>query len=131
MKGKVIYDMAANLLGVKTVDGGDHADCTDYLSRAPDLINILIAETMYLDRRLKGDSEAEAVYISGLESEIAQDERLCYGVMPYGLAALLIAEEDGELYKIMREQYLLAVRRLEEAVVGKRHPIEDRYTYHG
>ncbi|MBR6593899.1 MAG: hypothetical protein IKK83_01765 [Clostridia bacterium] len=131
MKAKELYDLATNLLGVRSIDDGDHPDCADYLNRAPDLIGVLTAETLYLDRWLKKDSEVRAVYIESLEDELTQDERLCYGVLPYGLAALLIADEDTAIYKLMREHYLLAIRRLEETVTGRAHPIEDCYRYHG
>lgn len=131
MTGKELYDLALQLLGFKNADGSENPDCMDLSSRAVSLTNILLAETLWLDRILKKDGEAVAEYLRTDRDEIACHSLLANGVLPYGLAALLVAEEDDRTYKIMYERYLLGIKELKEAAVGARHEIDDCYKYHG
>lgn len=131
MTGKELYDRALNLLSYKNADGTDNGDCTDMLSRAPDLINVLLAETFTLRQRLTTGNAISLEYLNSLEDTVPCEEPILGGVLPYGLAALLIAEEDKGLYKEMYDRYLINTNELKEKAVGVRHDIDDCYAYYG
>lgn len=124
---KELYDIALNLLGFKNDDGSDNRDCDDLATRSVSLINVLIAETLWLDRKLKKSPNEGAVYITAEDEALFCHSLLCTGVLPYGLAALLVAGEDEDLYKMMYERYLTALKDLEGGTVGTRHEIDDCY----
>ncbi|MBQ3196240.1 MAG: hypothetical protein IJB65_07235 [Clostridia bacterium] len=131
MTGKDIYDLALEILGYKNADGSDNEDCTDYLNRAVGLINILIAETLWLDRLLRQDKTAAPVYIHSVEDAVRCNGRLARGVLPFGLAALLAMEEDIQLYDRLYKRYLEEINGIKEEVAAVRHDICDCYAYHG
>ncbi|MBE6677444.1 MAG: hypothetical protein E7597_01435 [Ruminococcaceae bacterium] len=131
MTGKDIYDLAIELLGYKNADGSDNADCEDYLNRSVGLINILLAETLWLDRLLRQDKSASPVYISSVGDTVRCNGRLARGVLPFGLAAMLAMEEDIQLYDRLHKRYTDEINRTKEEVAGIRHDICDCYPYHG
>lgn len=126
-----IYDMAANLLACKNNDGSDNPDCEDYIARAPSLINILLAENIKLERLLSGDKKARPTPIAFMEDEVKCHELLAYDVLPYGLASLLVIDEDPELSNVLYERYLMNIKTLKETPSAVLHGIEDRYKYYG
>ncbi len=131
MTGEELYDLALQLLGYKNADGTDNADCDDLKNRAVGLINILLAENLTLDRMLRQDSTVMPTYIDSLEDKLHCHGRLIRAVLSYGLAALLVGEEDGAVYGIMRDKYLSGAKKVEEEAVGVRHGITDCYAYNG
>lgn len=131
MTGKNIYDYAAQLLACKNPNGSDNADCADYVSRAPSLISILLAENLGIDRILRADCDIRTKPISSLADEVDCHELLALSVLPFGLAALLVADEDSTLSKSLYEQYLRAIKTAKEAASSIRHEIEDCYKYNG
>lgn len=131
MTGKEIYDLAAELLACKNADGSDNADCNDYVSRAPGLINILLAETLWLDRLLRQDKSVMPVYIRSVDDAVRCNGVLARSVLPYGLAALLAMEEDVQMYDRLHSRYREEISRIKEEVAGVRHDIGDCYGYNG
>lgn len=131
MTGKDVYDLAAELLACKNVNGSDNPDCEDYLNRSVGLLNILLAETLWLDRLLRKDKNALPVYINRIDDTVHCNGRLARGVLPYGLAALLALEEDAELYDRLYSRYLAEANKIKEEVVGTCHSIHDCYRFNG
>lgn len=131
MTGKNIYDYAAQLLACKNANGSDNADCADYVSRAPALISILLAENLSVNRLLRADSGLRAMPISSLAEEVDCHELLAVAVIPFGLAALLVADEDSTLSQSLYQRYLLNIKAVKETASSIRHEIEDCYKYNG
>ncbi len=131
MTGKDIYDIALHLIGLKTAEGNDHPDCTDLLNRSPALINVLMAENRKIDRSLRGDKEARSMPISTLDDTLHCHELVAYGLLPFGLASLLVADEDAELSRSLYERYLLNLKNIKESVTSVVHKISDCYAYYG
>lgn len=131
MTGKDIYDLAVHLLGVKNSDGTDNPDCDDFVSRAPAIINILLAETQRLDRSLRSDRNARMIPLSSLDDSLRCHELIAYGLLPFGLASLLIADEDYELSRSLYDRYLINLKDIKESVTAITHQISDCYSYRG
>lgn len=131
MTGKEIYDLAAHLLACKNSDGSDNADCADYTSRSPALINILMAENLRLDRSLRSDNSIRTVPITDLGEQVRCHELIAYGLLPFGLASLLIADENTELSRTLYERYLVNLKNIKESVAAVTHQISDCYRYYG
>ena len=131
MTGKEIYDLALNLLGCKNADGTDNPDCQDFCSRSPSLINILLAENQKLDRSLRGDNTAKILPIASLEDNVRCHELIAYGLLPFGLASLLIADEDADVARNLYDRYLINLKNIKESVTAVAHKISDCYRYYG
>ena len=131
MTGKDIYDLAINIIGFKNSDGTDNADCADFIPRAPAIINTLLAETQKLDRMLRSDNSVRMIPISALGDTVRCHELIAYGLLPFGLASLLIADEDAELSRSLYDRYLVNLTRIKESVTAITHQISDCYSYHG
>lgn len=131
MTGKEIYDLALHLIACKNADGTDNPDCDDYKSRAVALINILAAENHRLDRSLRGDGSVRITPIETLDDAVRCHELVLYGLLPFGLASLLVAEEDAELSRSLYERYLVNLKSLKESVTAVAHQISDCYKYNG
>lgn len=131
MTGKDIYDLALHLIGCKNADGTDNEDCADYKSRSAALINILLAENQKLDRSLRNDKSARIIPLLSLENNVRCHELIAYGLLPFGLASLLVAEENAELSASLYERYLLNLKSVKESVTAVVHQISDCYRYYG
>ena len=94
--GTDIYNSALALLGESTEQG----DITDYNNRALPLINQLLLEFP----KYYHSPDGVPAKLETLDSEIYADEDAVRAAMPYGLAALLVMEEDHE-----RSQRLMAL----------------------
>ncbi len=131
MTAKGVYDMAVQLLGFKNINGTDSDDCTDLLNRSPELLNIIIHENLNVDRILCDMPDKKAVVISTLQEDIDSHDALLYTVFPYGLAAMLIGQDDTALYGELYKRYTDARQRITEEHPSMRHGIEDCYSYNG
>lgn len=129
MTGKELYELALELLACKNADGTHNEDCKDYMSRSVGLINILLAENIWLDRILRRDKSVLPVYINSLDDALRCNSSMARAVLPYGLAALLVADEDSNAYKLMTDRYLQSIKIMKEEAVGTRHDIADCYGY--
>lgn len=131
MTGLEIYNLAADLLACKNPDGSSNPDCTDYVSRAPALLSILLAENIRLDRLLRNDRSARPLPVSSLDDELECHEILGHCVLPYGLASLLVADESPEMAQRLYRRYLMSIETVRGAVAAVFNQIGDCYAYHG
>lgn len=104
MTGREVYKLALALLAQ------EEQEASDYESRAADLINVLLpqmlaAQNIY--RTSRGEEKlACAQTIEGLEDELELSEPFARSVLPYGLATLLILEEDSSRAAYFNGVYL-------------------------
>lgn len=131
MTGQTVYELALQLLACKNTDGSDSADCNDYASRAPALISILLAENLKTDRLLRNDYRVRTAPLEELGDKIACHELIAYGVLPFGLASLLVADEDPDLSHTLYERYLINIKNIKESVAAITRKIDDCYRYRG
>ncbi|MBR0231075.1 MAG: hypothetical protein IJQ53_02475 [Clostridia bacterium] len=116
MTGQQLLQSALDLCALRETDGTIPADSADMTQRAPALINVLLAENAWLDARVS--KTALAVHtISALSDTLNVHPLIASGVLPYGLARLLLTGEDdasaarfGELYEAARAETLRSGR---------------------
>ena len=125
MTGRSVFERALSLCGLIGAEGSLPADLEDLEARAPGLLNGLIAESTMLNRRLTGEAE-ELQELETLDDTIGLCDLLC-AALPYGLGALLTAEEDPSLSSLLDARYQAARRALLADGVPYRHPITEVY----
>lgn len=130
MKALEIFEQAMDLCALRGGDEDGNAvlpgDLSDLRARAVGLLNVLMGEMHPLEERLVGKTRPYA-RIYGLEETVDLCEGICRGVLPYRLAALLIAEEDGELSGILLRHAKEAAAALKMEGASRRHSILEVY----
>lgn len=98
MKAREIYERALALLQEQNADGADY-DTGAFEASAPRLIGLLSALLEELDLHVKGrrfhENQSLPREIKSLDDEVLLHPVICAGVLPLGLAFLLISEEDA------------------------------------
>jgi hypothetical protein len=130
LKAQEIFEQAMDLCALRGSDGDGEpmlpGDLTDLAVRAVGILNVLMGELHSLEERLTG-KERPYARIYGLEETVDLCEGICRCVLPYRLAAALIAEEDGELYRVLLHHADEAVKGLLSHGVAHRHSILEVY----
>ncbi|MGN1014443.1 MAG: hypothetical protein ACI4PM_03685 [Butyricicoccus sp.] len=102
MTGEQLYTRAIALLGLR------ESEVLYYRELAVECLNQLLDDHLWENNALcaaKGeDGWTVAPTVSALGQEIPYEEAMVRECFPYGLAALLIAEEDHEEYNRMNEE---------------------------
>ncbi len=125
-KAYEVYKRSLALIGER-----ESQESESLKERAVELINVLLAQLHPLDRFLRGEkvNEGESIpQILTLEDTLLLQEQILFTVMPLGLAAYLLGEEEPQ-----RSSFFLQLYRTECDILrsyGKRshrHKIERRY----
>lgn len=127
MTGYELYLSALDICGLRNAKGEEDEDLNDLKSRSLNLINLLLDETLWLERYLKNDSSLSAVHLEALEEELTVDPLISGCVLAFGLASMLTAEEDPNFSLRLYERYKLNTAIVQRSSVSKRHPIEEMY----
>ena len=99
MTGNDILERALDLCALHD-EGSDRSDLRDLKARAPSLLNALIAELTPLHERLAGRKK-EIRTLDSMEETVDLHPGITGSLLPFRLAALLIAEEDRELSDLL------------------------------
>ena len=103
MTGKQLYEQSLALLGL------EEEDVSWMQAHAVGCINQMMSDHLHDQGMLclaRGHAMPEhAPVLSDLEEEIPYDEMFVRECFPYGLAALLIAEEDHTMFNWMMSEY--------------------------
>ena len=126
MTGKEIFERAMDLCALRAAEDSLPADTLDLQARSVGLLNVLMGELHGLNERLMG-MERPVAHVYGLEETVGLCEPICTCVLPYRLAALLIAEEDSELYTVLQSHAKEAKRSLLADGKTRRHGIVEVY----
>lgn len=127
-----VFDIAIRLMDAQNESTGstDTADTKEYKLRTPSLLNSL------LDRVYPGSDtystagngkRAVCPKVSGMTDTLALDERICTGVLPYGLAGLLLSEENSTLANFFWQTFLEQLEDAKSSVPAEIGAIEDVY----
>jgi hypothetical protein len=131
--GQWVFEQAMSLLDSLDESTGqaDTTDNEEYKNRALAILNLLQAECFPVSDTAQtttaGKRFAPPILVS-LDSVLYLDDELCHAILPYGLAAHLVLDENPQVasYCNQRYQELLArFRRLGTPAVSE--PIEDLY----
>lgn len=127
MTGNELLNTSLDLLGLRTESGELPQDTNDLKARALSLINILLAENSSLDGRITR-SEHTVKSISTLDDTIGMSDIVLHGVLPYGLACLLMLGEDDGIAKDMNTLYTHAKETALKFGKAKTEPIAEVYS---
>lgn len=105
MTGQEIFESALDLCGLRRSDSKIPLDVEDLQQRAITLLNITLSEISILDSKIKKD-EHKILNIKRLEDEVNCSDIIAFGVLPYGLARLMMIGEDDQLAADMNKLYL-------------------------
>jgi len=120
MTGQALYELAMDILALRFPDGDIPASCDDMTGRALGLINLLITENAFLDARLKKSDPA-------LSDEIGQSAEIVSRAMPYGLASLLILNENATLASLLHGLYTAALNEISHSYGAGVEQIKEVY----
>jgi hypothetical protein len=126
MRGQDIFEIAMDLCALRSGEGALPADTKDLKARSVGLLNVLMGELHGLEEQLTGRI-CPYICIHSLEESIPLCDGLCTAVLPYRLAALLIAEEDRELYRLLISHSEQAVKELTTRGISRTHGILEVY----
>lgn len=127
-----VYDIAIRLMDAQNESTGstDTADSKEYRLRTPSLLNSILdraypASDTYPEAG--GGKRPVCGKVTEMTDEIGLDERLCTGVLPYGLAALLLTEENPALANFFWQTFLEQLEEAKRGLPGGIDSIEDCY----
>jgi len=111
-------EYALDIINRRNEDGEYSMYTGDYEKNALSYINILTVSLYELDCRLKGITcnidEVTPKSIESLDEEISLHEAICRGVLPYGLAFMMLLEEEPQRAERLHTVYKEECMRLEK-----------------
>ena len=97
MKAQDIYDITMALIDEMRNDGSvDYTSTKDYTARTPGILTILQTEVI-IELKKRGANVSSLDRITKMNQEVDLEDDICMGVLPYGLASRLLAQEDVSL----------------------------------
>lgn len=105
MRAQTIYDITMALMDEMLDSGAVDVNSTkDYLARTPGILTILQTEVIIQQKNLGANVETLDA-ITKMTDEVDLDDDICMGVLPYGLAARLLGQEDASLSNYFSSLY--------------------------
>lgn len=127
-----VFDKAMNLMDEVNESTGqtDTADTREYKNRTLAILNILRIECYpasdtYLVR--EPGKRPTPVEITGFEDPIELDDGICQGVLPYGLAAHLLLDENPDNASFFNQRYQELLTLYKNALPAGSEDIQDLY----
>lgn len=126
-----VFDQAIRLMDAQDQLSGqtDIAENREYRLRTPDLLNSILhrARDASLEPTDPLGHRLPCSRVSTMEDEIPLDERVTSGVLPYGLAALLLSEEDPARANFFWQSFLQLLLEAQRAIPAPIEAVEDMY----
>ncbi len=125
-----VFERSIALIDSLDANGkADGSDNKEYKNRALPMINILAQELYpFSDTFTVGDEGRPTPQeIKDWTRPIDLDDKICVGVMPYGLAALLLLAEDPATASFCQQRYEELRDKLQVGMPAVSEDIEDVY----
>lgn len=125
-----VFDLAMGLMDEVSASGStDNTDTKEYKNRTLLIVNALRGELYpYSDGcDAAGDGRAIAAYIRNFTDPIELDDYICQTVLPYGLAAHLLLDENPSAASFFQQRYEALKRDLAVGMPAGSEEIADRY----
>ena len=131
-----IFDISIRLIDAQNESTGSTrtADTKEYELRTPSLLNSILdraypASDTYAAAQEEAGSGKRPVCpkVSGMTDTVNMDERICTGVLPYGLAGLLLTEENPTLAEFFWQTFLEQLDAAMKGLPSEIGGIEDMY----
>lgn len=132
MTPKDIFYMALDIMNERKQDGKYSKDIGDYQGNVISYLNILTVSLYDLDCKIKGvpcffDQDTPPL-ITSLDQVLDTHISICRGVLPYGLAFMLLMEEEPSRSETLRSLYESAAYKIERLYTrSKRLKIKEVY----
>ena len=131
MQARKIYEAALDLINQRDEVGG-YETASDFEKNVPGYLSILTIALYELDCRIKGVpcliDDTNPPSVESLDDELVLHSAICRGVLPYGLAFMLLLEEEPSRSASFQSMYQSAVYNLERIYTkGTRKSIKDVY----
>lgn len=132
MTARQALDMALDIMNERREDGTYNVDMADLEKNAVSCLSIITVSLYELDCRIR---DVVCVYddntppaVMSLEDELTLHPAICRGVVPYGLAFMLLLEEEPNRAEALHTLYEKEVYKLERLHnKGKRRRIREVY----
>ena len=127
-----VFDLTMALMDELNESGAaDTADTAEYKHRSLEIINILQGELyLYSDTYVPptGGKRSIAMPVINFEEPIQSlDDYICRTVLPYGLAAHLLMDENPAVASTCLQRYQELIRTLSMGICSGSEDIEDVY----
>lgn len=125
-----VFELAIALMDSQAADGSaNSSDNAEYKNRTLPILNILAQELYPLSDTYETDSDGRPTPsdIKEWDRPIDLDDKICVGVMPYGLAATLLLAEDPATASFCQQRYEELKARLQEGMLAQSADVEDLY----
>ena len=127
-----VFDAAMNIIDELNDAGeADHGDTKEYKNRALFIINVLRGELYpYSDTYRNTNNRTRPIVsvVENFEDTIDLDDYICQTVMPYGLAAHLIMDENPTVASFCQQRYEELLRMLQKGFAQVSQDIVDVYS---
>lgn len=126
-----IYDITMALMDEMLDNGGvDYNSTKDYTARTPGILTILQTQVVMFFKQ-RGIDIDTLDRLETMEDEVDLDDNICMGVLPYGLAARLLGQEDTQMSSYFSQLYNSgladAAESSDDKAKGKQYPGENIY----
>lgn len=125
MTCKEIYDITMALMDEmkdnKDVNSSfevDYEQNRDYQARTPGILTILQTQVVMYLKKFGNDIDTLEP-LTTMEDEVDLDQNICTGVLPYGLAARLLGQEDTTMSYYFNDLYNSNLEAARYSVDGK------------
>lgn len=129
-----VFDIAIRLMDAQNESTGstETADTKEYQLRAPSLLNSILDRAYPASDNWPeptGGKRPICPKVEAMTDVIDLDERICSGILPYGLAGLLLTEENPVLANFFWQTFLEQLEEAKRGVPSGIDSIEDVYGF--
>lgn len=135
-----VFDIAIRLMDAQNESTGstETADTKEYRLRTPSLLNSILDRAYPASDTFPGNvgtprdpdgRRPVCPKVFSMEDKIPLDEYLCSGVLPYGLAGLLLTEENPSLANFFWQTFLEQLEEAKRGLPAGESSIEDCYGF--
>lgn len=126
-----VFDLTMALMDEMSESGAtDTADTKEYKNRTLNILNVLRGELYpYSDTYLESDTGKRpiAIVIQNFTDYIVLDDYICQSILPYGLAAHLLLDENPSSASFFQQKYDELKAGLARGMPKTSEDIEDIY----
>lgn len=127
-----VFEKAMNLMDEvnESTGAADTADTKEYKNRTLPILNILRVECFFASDTYsvtKPGKRPVCREITDFESPIGLDDGICQGVLPYGLAAHLLLDENPDVAAYFNQRYQELLLQMKTSLPSEAQDIQDLY----
>lgn len=129
-----VFDIAIHLMDAQNESTGstETADTKEYRLRTPSLLNSILDRAYPASDNWPAAEDGKRPVcpkVTAMTDEIDLDERICTGILPYGLAGLLLTEENPALANFFWQTFLEQLEEAKRGAPSGIDSIEDVYGF--